>query len=77
MKDLNDSRIQEKDHQTVTECSAQREEMYRHIAEICDRETRESVHEWHRHRQKNLESKIQNEEDKSLCSLDSKLTTNH
>ena len=76
MKDLNDSRIQEKDHQTVTERSAQREGMHRHIAEICDREVRESVHEWHRRRQQNSESKIQNEEGKSLCSLDSKLTTN-
>jgi len=34
----------------LTERSAQREKMCRHIAEVCDREACESIHEWHRHR---------------------------
>ena len=62
------SSIEEKDHQTeavgtlrpATERSAQREKMYRHIAEVCDREARESIHEWHRRRRERDE--VQSEE---------------
>ena len=66
------SSIEEKNHQTATECSAQREKMYRHIAEVCDRETRESIHEWHRRRRErddesqSAEFKVQSGENKTL-----------
>ena len=52
------SSIEEKDCRTeaegalrpATERSVQREKMYRHIAEVCEHEAREGIHEWHRRR---------------------------
>ena len=44
------SHIEEQDHPTATERSDQWEKMHRHIAEVCDREARESIREWHRQR---------------------------
>ena len=64
--------IEEKDHQPATERSAQREKMYRHIAEVCDREAREGIHEWHRRRRERDEEaqsskcKVQSGENKTL-----------
>ncbi|MCL2623768.1 MAG: hypothetical protein FWD31_08895 [Planctomycetaceae bacterium] len=50
------SSLEEKDHRTEAERSAQREKMHRHIAEVCDREARESIHEWHlRHAERDEE----------------------
>jgi hypothetical protein len=40
----------EKQRKTPAEHAAQLDKMQRHISEVCERECRESTHEWHRRR---------------------------
>jgi len=47
----------------AAECSAPLEKMHRHIAELCDREARESIHEWHCRRRELAE------EDQTQCDV--------
>jgi len=55
------SSLEEKDHRTEAERFAQREKMYRHIAEVCEREAREGIHEWHRSRRERDEEDDQSQ----------------
>jgi len=56
----------------LTERSVQREKMYRHIAEICDREARESIHEWHRCRRERAvdHNDLSTDSQSAVCELE-------